>query len=297
MRAAIVSGWLQGEWRRTVSTIKPTRLEIAVLALLLVGIQVLMFSSYYRGASSPSGDFLASYNVEAFAWWRDGGILDPPAWMPYTWGGFPAAAQVQNSAWYLPVGLLSLFGAYDITGAAIMQALHVAFAGLGVYVLARRGGFGRIPSSFGLVAYSFTAAFFTEAPYIDIVRGFALLPWLLLCLSPLWPWGKRWSVPVAAILLWQSAVGIYPGVLVAIAYTGLAWVVGWQIARRPLFRFFLVPLVVSGALALLLSMPKYLPQLGFNSIGRAGVADLSVLSPATLGTVVLPGYQGMPGTY
>ncbi len=277
--------------------LSPSWIEAGFVALMVLGIQILMFSGYYRGLTSPTGDFLASYNTEVFAWWRDGGILSPPDWMPYTWGGFPAAAQVQNGGWYLPTGLMSGLTPYDIRAASVLQALHVAVAGVGVYVLARRGGFGRLAASFGLVAYSFTTGFYTEAPYPDIVRGFALLPWLLLCLSPLWPWAKWWSTPVAALLLWQTAVGVYPGVLIAIAYSGLAWLAAWQFARRPPFHRFLLPLLGAGGVAVALSMPKYLPQLGLGTIGRGAVEDLTVLNPTTLATLVLPGYPGMPGIF
>ncbi|GHS89810.1 hypothetical protein AGMMS50218_16900 [Actinomycetota bacterium] len=279
-------------------SLRPTWVEAAWVALVLVAIQALMFSGYYRGLRSPSGDFLASYNTEAFSWWRDGGMLNPQAWVPFTWGGFPAAAQVQNGSWYLPTGLMSLLTPYDISAAAVQQALHVTIAGLGIYLLARRAGFGRLAATFGLVAYSFTTGFFTEAPYIDIVRGFALMPWIVLCLSPLWPWRRwQWSVPVAALLLWQAAVGIYPGVLVATAYSALAWVIGWQVSRRLPLRQFLLPLAAAGVLAVLLSLPKFLPQLGLNTIGRGAVQDLTVVTPTTLATLVLPGFPGMPGVY
>lgn len=286
--AVVGSARRQGAWWQS---------EAFAVGAIVVAIQFLAFGGYYVGHTSPSGDFLASYNTEAFAWWRDGGIGSPPEWVPYTWGGFPAAAQVQNGSWYLPIGIFVAMGLYSISGAAVLQALHVAGAGLGLYLLARRGGMGRFASTVGLVGYSFTTGFFTEAPYPDIVRGFALVPWILLCLSPLWPWSRWWSMPVGALLLWQAAVGIYPGVLVAIAYAGLAWVVFWQISSRAPSRDFLRPLALAAVTACALTLPKFLPQLGFNTIARGEVADLTVLSPATLATLVLPSYIGLPGVY
>jgi hypothetical protein len=265
--------------------------------MLVIAIQVIMFSGYYAGISSPSYDFLASYNTEAFAWWRDGGILNPPAWVPYTWGGFPASAVVQNSSWYLPTGLVAWLTPYDIHAAAALQALHVAFGGIGVYVLARRAGFGRFVASFGLVAYMFTSGFYVQAPYVDIVRGFALVPWVLLCLSPLWPWRHWWSIPVAALLLWQSAVGIYPGALVAIGYCGSAWLVVWLVACRTPLKEHLLPLAYAGVVALALTTPKFLPQIVLGTIARGTVQDLTVLNASTLATLVLPGYPGMPGVF
>lgn len=271
--------------------------EVLVVVAVLAVIQVVAFAGYWGGSASPSGDFLASYSNEAFAWWRDGGVLHPPEWVPFIWGGFPSAAQVQNSAWYLPTGLIAFITPYDITAAAIGQAIHVALGGLGVYVLGRQGGFGRVASMFALVAYSFTTGFFSSAPYPDIVRGFALLPWLLLCLSPLWPWRRPWAVPLAAVLLWQAAAGVYPGVLIAIGYTSVAWLIVWQLVARPKVRQFLLPLAFAGFIAVALSMPKFLPQLGLGTINRGSQQDLTTFGPTVLATLALPGFPGMPGVY
>ena len=39
----------------------------------------------------------------------------------------------------------------------------------------------------------------------------------LLVISPLWAWHKRYGIPLAVLILWQSFVGIYPGQLIAAA--------------------------------------------------------------------------------
>lgn len=275
----------------------PRRLEVAVVAAATLAIQVLAFRGYYTGATSPGADFLSTYNTEAYAWWHDGGIIDPPDWVPYIWGGFPAALQVQNSAWYLPTGLIAWLTPYDIQAASVAQALHVALAGVGVHVLLRRAGFRIGVATVGLVSYSFVTGFFAEAPYVDIVHGFALLPWVLIVLSPLWPWHRSWAVPAAAVVLWQAAVGIYPGMLVTIAYTGLAWVAGWQLARRLRVQQYLVPLFLSGALAALLALPRFLPALSLGTMDRTSLEDLSVFGPSTVATVLLPAHPTLPGVF
>ncbi|WP_149202569.1 hypothetical protein [Actinotalea subterranea] len=282
--------------RRARATTAPTLLEALVVLGALVAIQVVVFHAYYGGAASPAGDFLGLYSNEPVAWWRDGGLLDPPDWMPYVWGGYPAVASIQNSGWYLPAGIASLVG-FDIHAAAVLQALHVAIAGLGVYVLGRRAGLGRIAPLLGLVAYSLSTGFFSNAPYVDIVRGHALAPWVLLCLSPLWPWRRVWAVPAAAVVFWQAAVGVYPGMLTAYAYAGAAWAIAWQIGTRAPLRRFALPAVGAGLVALLLSMPKYLPLLVLRTFKPGDVEDLSVLARSTLGTFVLPEFPGLPGIY
>lgn len=283
-------------WRSARMSTSLSLLEVLVVTFTLMAIQVVVFHGYYLGSTSPGGDFLGLYSNEPFAWWRDGGILNPPAWMPYLWGGYPSVASIQNSSWYLPTGVAALFG-FDIHASASLQAFHVAIAGLGVYVLGRRARFGRVASIFGMVAYSFTTGFFSNAPYVDIVRGHALAPWILLCLSPLWPWKRAWAVPVAAVIFWQAAVGVYPGMLVAFAYAGTAWAIAWQLALRPSLRRFALPLFASVAIAVLLSMPKYLPLVELRTFQSGGALDLSVLTRSSLGSLLLPAYANLPGVY
>lgn len=287
---------LRRAWRSARTSASPSLLEVLTVALVVITIQVVVFHGYYRGSASPGGDFLGLYSNEPFAWWRDGGIVDPPAWMPYVWGGYPAVASIQNSGWYLPTGLASLVG-FDIHVSAVLQAVHVAIAGVGVYVLGRRAHFGRIASLFGLVAYSFTTGFYSNAPYVDIVRGHALAPWLLLVLSPLWPWKRAWSIPVAAVIFWQAAVGVYPGMVTAFAYAGGAWAIAWQLGARPPLRRFALPLIAAGVIAVLLSMPKYLPLLELRTFKPGDVEDLSVLERSSFGTFLLPEFADLPGIY
>lgn len=289
-----VTARARGTWAAVRSSGRLSALEIAVVAAVAVVVQAVVFRGWYLGTTSPNYDFLGGYTSEAFAWWRDGGLLSPPAWSPYLWGGSPTAASIQNSSWYLPVGLASIFD-YDIHMAAALQGVHAALAGLGVYVLGRRAGFGRLASMVGLVAYPLTTGFFSNASYIDIVRGHAFAPWLLLLLSPLFPWRRWWAVPVAAVFFWQAAVGIYPGMLAAYAYAGGAWALTWQFARRPAIRQFLLPAMCSSVLGLLLAMPKYMPLVGLHLLDGREVSDISVLPVTSLGTFLLPVYPGIPG--
>jgi hypothetical protein len=235
------------------------RSEAAVVVAVLVVLEAILFSGYFSGALTANWDFLGSYNSEAFAWWHDGSFFQPPQWMPYLWGGYPAAASVQNSAWYLPVGAVAELVPFTIRAASAVQALHVALGALGMYVLVRRWQHGRAAATFALVAYFFAVGFFSNAQHVDIVRTYAWLPWVFLVASPRWPWRRVWAVPAAALVLWQTAISAYPGILVQTAYALLVWVVLCQVTTRAPLRRFLVPLAVSGLSAVLLSVVKFLP--------------------------------------
>lgn len=255
---------------------------------LLVAQQVLLFGGYWSGALTPPWDFYGSYTAEAFAWWADGSFFDPPAWMPYQWGGYAAAASVQNSAWYLPVGATVVVGGPTVRVAAVLSALHVAGGALGAYVLVRRWVGPGAPAVFALVAYGFATPFFANASHVDIGRAAAWLPWVALIASPRWPWHRRWSVQVAALLLWQFAVSSYPGVVVMAGYALLVAVIGWQASTRPRTGAFLVPLAVAGLAAVGLSLVKYLPTALVRGLEGAPAASVPTFDKAILATVFLP---------
>lgn len=277
--------------RRAWRLLRPVLPEVLLVLGLLALLEVLVFWGFFRGYASPQFDFLGVYNNEAFTWWHDGGFFAPPEWIPYTWGGYPSAVSLQNASWYLPVGIPASLIQYDLHIAAIIHALHVGAGALGVYVLARTWRLGRLPALLGLVAGFFAPGFFANAQHVDIVRGYAWVPWLLLLLSPSWPWRRWWAVPVAALILWQALMGVYPGILVALVYVGLVWVVAFQAVERPPVRDYLLPLAVSGALAGSLAALKFVPAIALRGTGSPSGAGDSAFDLGILGTVFFP-YDG-----
>lgn len=240
----------QGRWRES-------GLVAAAIALLIA---VTTFG-YFTGTYSIGGDFTSGYNTEPFAWWRLGSFFQPPSWLPFMWGGYPAAASWQNSAFYLPVGIVASFVPFTIRVATVLHALHLVLGAVGVYVLLRCYKLNVLASLFALVAYYFGVAFFGNAQHTDIVRGFAWFPWVLLCTSPKWPWRRLWSVPVATLILWQTLIGSYPGITVMMVYGVLSWIILTRIpaASTKMTLRGLLPLAISGLAAGLLFLIKALP--------------------------------------
>lgn len=262
--------------------------EIAFVAALLTALECLVFWGYFSGTYAPPWDFMGSYNTDAYAWWTEGSFFHPTEWISHAWGGYPAAASIQNSAWYLPVGLMALVTPFTIHASAALAALHYGFGALGVYALGRAFRLGRIPSTFGLVAYFFVSGFYAQAEHVDIARGYAWLPWILLCTSPRWPWRRWWGVPVATLILWQALLGTYPGIIVASVYCVAVWVVAQQISSRASIRSYLFPLAASGAITVLLLAPKYVPVVLLDAGGAAANPDVSLVSWSVVATMFLP---------
>jgi hypothetical protein len=232
------------------------------LALVIVALlEVIVFWGYFLGTQSPPWDFFGAYTAEAHAYWRDLRLsaLDG-GWVPYEYAGYPGGIAVQNSAWYLPVALVALVFDYTTRTASVLQALHIGFGAFGAFVLARRLGLRFGAQLFASTAYFFVAPFYSNAEHLDIVRAMAWLPWVVWCCSPLFPWHRRWAIPVAVLILWQTVAGSYPGMLVAMVYTVVFLVVGFQWSRRPKLKKYILPLAWAVVAAALLSVPKYLPM-------------------------------------
>lgn len=267
----------------------------AVVGLMILALERLTFSGYLTGSSIPPWDFLGSYNTDAYVWWSQGGFFSPIDWSSSAWAGYPSALVLQNSAWYLPVGIASLFGPYTLHSAAVVSAVHVALGAVGTYFLARA-----MKSSFGVGLFAcaagfFAVGYFSNAEHVDITRGYALIPWVLLVLSPWWSRKRIWAVPVATLVIWQTITGIYPGMLVALGYVAVVWVVFWQVFERRRLLGYLVPVGLSFLAAVLLSMPRLLPYALLQGGVTAGLPEASQLTPISIGTLLFGyGAAGLP---
>ena len=275
--------------RRTGRATRRLRARRAlVLAVLIAALEAVTFGLYIVGLSVPPWDFFGSYNTDTYLWWSRGGIFDPVDWIPNLRAGYPAAAVLQNSAWYLPVGIAAAFGPFTLHSAAIVQAFHVAFGAVGAYLLIRRMGGSFAPSLLAAAAWFFAVGVYSNAEHVDIVRGYAWIPWLLLVVSPLWPWRHWWAIPAATVALWQAATGVYPGILIAAAYVLPFWAVSaFLIWRRPA-ALTVVGIAVSGLGAALLSGPRLVPflmQSTATATATTAAPDTSLFDIWTFGTV------------
>lgn len=257
----------------------------AVLCGLLVFLELLLFESWIRGTRVPPWDFLGAYAQEAYWWWDHGGFFDPVSWIPAVRGGYPASLSLQNSAWYLPHGMVAAMVPLTPWALAGLSAAHVAFGSVGAHLFVRRYGASFLTGLFAATGWFFAVGYFSNAEHPDIARGYAWLPWVLLVASTKWPWRRWWSVPVAALLLWQAASGVYPGMLITYAYIGVIWVLLQQARSRARVTHFLIPLGVAIIAAMLLSMVRLLPYALGNDVAGSKSPDASEWSWSMLLTL------------
>lgn len=276
-----------GTLRQRISDLSQRRwIRVTVLVGLVVLLELVMFRSYFSGSTIPPWDFLGSYNTDAYLWWEEGSFFSPPSWIPNVWAGYPAALNLQNSAWYLPVGIASLFGPFTLHISAIVAALHVAMGFFGTFFLVRSFRYSYSISIVIATASFFGVGYFSNAQHVDIARGYALIPWILLVISPTWGWRRPWGIPLAIVILWQAVTGMYPGMVVATAYVAILWVVVYQLQSRNKVRNYLLPLVVAAVGALFLSAPRLLPYFLTQESAGPPFPDGSVFSLAMVGTLL-----------
>jgi hypothetical protein len=228
---------------------------------LIVGANLLTFWGHYTGGLIFPWDFLGTgYHAQAVAWFEDGGIFSPPAWLPYGSMGFPGWWSLQSGSWYLPLQFLHWLGIeYTFRIAAAFQAAHVALGALGALALLRRLGASLPAATLGALVYHFSSIFFSNQEHVDIVRAAALLPWLLYSFEPGVLRRHRAMVLWSSLLTWQFLMAAYPGMIVSGGYTATFVLLWWLVRCRPEDRIsYLVSVLVAGIAAVLMAMVKWL---------------------------------------
>lgn len=287
-------------WQKVKGLARDPRARLLTEALTVVALLAMLvrkvYIDYLRGTVSPGWDFLSHYTAEAYAWWHDGSFFSPPAWIPYAWGGYPGVADLQNSSWYLPVGLTAQLTAYDLRAAAVLSAAHVVLGALGMYVLGRQWKFGHWVSLVGLCSWFFVGGFYAHGSQLDIHRGYAWIPWVLLILSPRWPWKRWWGPLIAVAVFWQTFLAMYPGALLASVYGIAAWVVTTQLVMRPALKDYLLPAAAAAILGAAMSLLRFLPYSLVSGTNSPSRGDESVLTWKSLAALAYPYDRGeLPG--
>jgi hypothetical protein len=205
-------------------------LPLAVLTLL----NLLTFRNHYFGDFGFPSDFVQAYygmgafSVSALA----AGEL--PEWMPYQCMGYPFLLNPQTGFFYPPLWLFAALGAdYTLHAAVVLQSAHVLFGAIGAFFFARRLGTPPQLALVGAVAYHFFGGFYGNAEHVDIIRSFALIPWLLhgLTFDPARPALLGRGSLLLPLWVYLLATGGYVGNLIA-ASLAAALYLGLQVVER-----------------------------------------------------------------
>lgn len=231
-----------------------------------------------------------------------------PLWNPHLYAGAPFISDIQAGFLYPPNLLLFLLRP-DFPYRAMQWLVlgHLAWAGLGMYVLLRTLTWplrpvARLAAIFGALAFQFSDPLLIHLGNLNLIAVLSWLPWLLAAYHRALSTGRlRWLVAAAA--LW--AVGNYAGHAQSSLYLGLAltlYTVGWlALTERGNWSIWLPSIggrwLTVVAMTGLFSAPIVLPalELTFYTARSAFTYQDTIafsLAPTQLLGLVTPGFFG-----
>lgn len=272
-----------------VSTTLSHQTLIASIAVIAV-VNVAVFWRHYLGLATFPWDFLGGYHAHSYAWYALGGVTNPPLWYPWADGGFPAFFALQSGAWYLPLEVMRLLGIpYDIVNATRLQCLHVLLGAVGVLLLARLFRLDWRAALVSALCYQFSASFFSNQQHVDIVRGAAWVPWVLVVTNPRFISSSRYAPLVTAIALFQFLICSYPGIIVSTTYAAvLAWLITLFHDRNSLLGAVTYKSVVAALAAILMSGLKFAPLFQFGDRVSDRATDFALIDNPLWATLFMP---------
>ncbi len=185
-----------------------------IIFLVLLSIQniAIFWQHYFNNVGFP-WDFVSAY----FAWpafWTTAismGIF--PQWIPYQSMGYPMAINAQSGLYYPIFWIFALLHIpYTLHAAVILQVLHILFGSIGMFLLLNSIFKSSRYAFIGAVAFQFFGGFYSNAEHADIIRAFAIAPWLFYVfkLNTDSPKVTRLLLFIP-IVIYFVATGAYPG--------------------------------------------------------------------------------------
>ncbi|MDH6239036.1 hypothetical protein [Aurantimicrobium minutum] len=262
--------------------------SVSTIAII---VYIYLWFPVLNGTEVPGFDFVGGYASSAYSWWIDGGVIAPPEWTPYSWGGYPTVIDIQNSSYYLPYSLLIIANQLPVlTLFATIGFLEGILGAIGAYVFFRsfKLNHGLLPL-FGACCWLFLGAAYATTPMPDLHRAFMFLPWMMVVLSGNLDFRKKFSVPMVTLFFWQLFVSIYPGSTLAFGYIAVVVISIVQFRNRPKFTDYLLPISAGALAGLLLSALKWLPALYTRGEFLFSEGNVSFFSRDLIGTFFFSG--------
>ena len=135
-----------------------------------------------------------------------------PLWDPQLGMGAPLIANYQSALFYPPnwlnFGLAAAGGLPAMAwGQALLVALHLAWAGLGMILLARRLGLGVLAQTISGLAFGLSGYLVSRAGFFSITSAVAWLPWILFFTPSLINWRVGSFIGLVLCLAMQLLAG------------------------------------------------------------------------------------------
>ncbi|MBD3403118.1 hypothetical protein GF420_09510 [candidate division GN15 bacterium] len=218
---------------------------LAVTLLMLFGEFVFSDKMLYGSDVIQAGIFFRGFYVD---FWHTHGWFTVPQWNPYIFGGLPFIeafhgdifypfSKMKNIEWFFPwwkwLGLELLY--------------HIFFAGLFMYLCARRFGLSKIPSLFAACSYMYAGYLISlVAPGHDgKIFVTTLFPLVVMFLHMGYArdpvhWRTRWFDLRWSPLLCFTMVGLVIGLILLSPHAQMAYFTLWVVALYSGFRLILL---------------------------------------------------------
>ena len=234
-----------------------------LIALTLIGYAHLAFTDRILARGDTLGYFYPYWTLRSEAF-RAGQL---PLWTPDLFMGVPLLANSQIGTFYPPNWIVTPFDAP--LAIKISLLMHVAWAGIGAYALARRAL--QLDRAAALTAgVVFMLGGFTGAhvEQINQLQGISWMPWLFLLLdAAITPGGllRRRTIRMTILLGAAIALQFFTGHTQTVFISGAGLAI-YGLTRRGVRGLF--PLMAAGVLALLLALPQLIPTLELTSLSN-----------------------------
>jgi len=181
-----------------------------------------------------------------------------PFWNPYNNCGLPFLAQWNTLPLYPPALLYLLL---PLTWAlSCFSLLHLWFAGLGMFRLARRWTGNELAAAFAGTVFAFNGFTLNLLMWPSHIATFAWLPWVVLAGEAAWREGGRKILLAAFAGALQMLAGGPETIALTWLFLGALWLQQWVAGEASRTRMFW-RLAVAGGLVLALSAMQLLPFL------------------------------------
>jgi hypothetical protein len=190
--------------------------KIIFLILLFLQNIVIYWQHYFNNVGFPWDFSGTPYTWPAF--WTTAismGIF--PQWIPYQAMGYPLTINAQAALFYPIFWIFAILHIpYTLHDAVILEALHVLFGSIGMFLLLNSIFKSSRYAFIGAVAFQFFGGFYSIAQSPDVIRNFALAPWLVYVfkLNTEDPKITR-QLLFIPIVIYFIATGTYPGYFIS----------------------------------------------------------------------------------
>ncbi len=172
-----------------------------------------------------------------------------PVWNLLAGMGSPLLANYQSALLYPPVwGLLLLDAVGGLPalawGQALYLALHLGWAGVGMVLVARQAGMGRLAQAVSGLAFGLSGWLAARGQFLSMEAATAWLPWVLLAVMKL-RWERGAIIRLGVVVAMQLLAGHAQTAWYSLSLAGV-WVV-WNGARNA-YSQFSHPLIDNGTL-------------------------------------------------